>query len=282
MKYLEVTFTIEPFNENYTDVLSAMAGEIGFESFLETESGIKAYIQDTLYNTNALKQMVEEFPLPNVKVIYSVANAEDKDWNEEWETNVFQPIIIDNRLCVHSSTHTDTPKVKYDIVINPQMAFGTGSHETTRNILSELLNMDLTGKTVLDMGCGTSILGILASMKGAESVTGIDIDEWSINNSKKNIELNRLHNIKIELGDAGCLKEKQPFDLILANINRNILLNDMPQYVHCMHSGSTLIMSGFYKEDLPLIQQKAQGLGLTFDHSKENNNWVVAVFKCKS
>ncbi|MGP1435035.1 MAG: 50S ribosomal protein L11 methyltransferase [Phocaeicola sp.] len=282
MKYFEVTFTIEPFNENYTDVLSAIAGEIGFESFLETESGIKAYIQDTLFDADALKQMVEEFPLPNVKVIYSVAKAEDKDWNEEWETNVFQPIIIDNRLCVHSSAHTDTPKVKYDIVINPRMAFGTGSHETTRNILSELLSMDLTGKTVLDMGCGTSILGILASMKGAKSVTGIDIDEWSVNNSRKNIELNHLYNIKVELGDAGCLKEKQPFDLILANINRNILLNDMPLYVRCMHSGSDLIMSGFYKEDLPLIQQKAQGLGLTFDHSKEKNNWVVAVFNRKS
>lgn len=279
MKYFEVTFTVEPVNENYTDVLSAMAGEIGFESFLETESGVKAYIQDTLYDTDTLKQMIEEFPLSNVKISYTVTKVEDKDWNEEWETNVFQPIIIDDQLCIHHTTHTDTPKVKYDIIINPQMAFGTGSHDTTRSMLSELLSMDLSGKTVLDMGCGTSVLGILASMKGAKSVTGIDIDEWSVNNSKKNIELNHLYNIKVELGDATLLKEKQPFDLILANINRNILLNDMPQYVHCMHQGSELILSGFYKEDLPLIQQKAKSLGLTFSHSREKDNWVVAKFR---
>lgn len=281
MKYVEVTFTIEPINEHYTDVLAAMAGEIGFESFIETENGIKAYIQTTLYDANVLKQMVDEFPLPNVKVIYSVAKAEDKDWNEEWETNVFQPIIIGDQLCIHSTTHSDTPKVKYDIVINPQMAFGTGSHETTRNILSELLSMDLTGKTVLDMGCGTSILGILAAMKGAKSVTGIDIDEWSVNNSRKNIALNHLYNITVELGNAALLKAERPFDLILANINRNILLNDMPQYVRCMQPGSYLIMSGFYQEDLPLIQEKAESLGLAFSHSREKNNWVIAVFNRK-
>ncbi|MBE6280688.1 MAG: 50S ribosomal protein L11 methyltransferase [Bacteroides sp.] len=278
MKYFEVTFTTEPCNEIVTDVISAMAGEIGFESFVEWEKGVQAYIQQSLFNEEALKGMVADFPLPDTSITYTIQEAEDKDWNEEWEKNFFQPIVIGDRCCIHSTFHKDTPKTEYEILINPQMAFGTGHHETTSSIICELLDADLQGKSVLDMGCGTSILAILASMRGANPVTAIDIDDWCVNNSRDNIALNGISNITVELGDANLLEGRAPFDVIIANINRNILLADMPQYAACMHSGSELYMSGFYLEDIPAIREKAESLGMTFVHHREKNNWVAVKF----
>ena len=278
MKYFEVTFTTEPCNEIVTDVISAMAGEIGFESFVEWEKGVQAYIQQSLFDEETLKGMVSDFPLPDTSITYTIQEAEDKDWNEEWEKNFFQPIVIGDRCCIHSTFHKDTPKTEYEILINPQMAFGTGHHETTSSIICELLDADLQGKSVLDMGCGTSILAILASMRGANPVTAIDIDDWCVNNSRDNIALNGITNITVELGDANLLEGRAPFDVIIANINRNILLADMPQYAACMHSGSELYMSGFYLEDIPAIREKAESLGMTFVHHREKNNWVAVKF----
>ena len=278
MKYFEVTFTTEPCNEIVTDVISAMAGEIGFESFVEWEKGVQAYIQQSLFDEETLKGMVSDFPLPDTSITYTIQEAEDKDWNEEWEKNFFQPIVIGDRCCIHSTFHKDTPKTEYEILINPQMAFGTGHHETTSSIICELLDADLQGKSVLDMGCGTSILAILASMRGANPVTAIDIDDWCVNNSRDNIALNGINNITVELGDANLLKGRDPFDVIIANINRNILLADMSQYAACMHSGSELYMSGFYLEDIPAIREKAESLGMTFVHHREKNNWVAVKF----
>ena len=235
MKYFEVTFTAQPCNEIVTDVLSALAGEIGFESFVECEGGVQAYIQQSLFDENALKEMLANFPVPDTKITYTITEPEDKDWNEEWEKNFFQPIVIDNRCVIHSTFHHDYPHAEYDIVINPQMAFGTGHHETTSSILGELLDADLKGKSVLDMGCGTSILAILASMRGADPVTAIDIDDWCVNNSRDNIALNHISNITVELGDASLLKGRKPFDIIIANINRNILLNDIAQGIGTLH-----------------------------------------------
>jgi ribosomal protein L11 methyltransferase len=206
---------------------------------------------------------------------------EDKDWNEEWEKNFFQPIIIDDKCVIRSSFHQGTPKLEYEIIINPQMAFGTGHHETTSSIICELLDADLQGKSVLDMGCGTSILAILASMRGANPVTAIDIDDWCVNNSRDNIALNGINNITVELGDANLLKGRTPFDVIIANINRNILLADMAQYAACMHSGSELYMSGFYVEDIPVIREKAESLGMNFVHHREKNNWAAVKFVMK-
>ena len=281
MKYFEVTFTNQPCNETVNDVVSALAGEIGFESFVEWENGVQAYIQQSLFDEGALKEMVENFPLPDVQITYTITEAEDKDWNEEWEKNFFQPIVIGDRCCIHSTFHKDTPKTEYEILINPQMAFGTGHHETTTSIICELLDADLQGKSVLDMGCGTSILAILASMRGADPVTAIDIDDWCVNNSRDNIELNRISNITVELGDANLLKGRKPFDVIIANINRNILLADMAQYAACMHSGSELFMSGFYVQDIPAIQEKAESLGMEFVHHREKNNWAAVKFIMK-
>lgn len=258
--------------------MSALAGEIGFESFVECEGGVQAYIQQSLFDENALKEMLANFPVPDTKITYTITEPEDKDWNEEWEKNFFQPIVIDNRCVIHSTFHHDYPHAEYDIVINPQMAFGTGHHETTSSILGELLDADLKGKSVLDMGCGTSILAILASMRGANPVTAIDIDDWCVNNSRDNIVLNHISNITVELGDASLLKGRKPFDIIIANINRNILLNDMAAYAACMHKGSELYMSGFYVEDITAIREKAESLGMTFVHHREKNRWVAVKF----
>ena len=281
MKYFEVTFTTSPCNETVNDVVSALAGEIGFESFVEWENGVQAYIQQSLFDEEALKSMVADFPLPDTTIEYTVVEAEDKDWNEEWEKNFFQPIVIGDRCCIHSTFHKDTPQTEYEILINPQMAFGTGHHETTSSIISELLEADLQEKSVLDMGCGTSILAILASMRGAGPITAIDIDDWCVNNSRDNIALNGIENITVEWGDANLLKGREPFDVIIANINRNILLADMAQYAACMHSGSELFMSGFYVEDIPVIQEKAESLGMEFIHHREKNNWAAVKFIMK-
>lgn len=281
MKYYEITFTTVPCNEVVNDVVSALAGEIGCESFVEWEQGVLAYIQQDLFDEGALKDMVDNFPLPDTTLSYKVEEAEDKDWNEEWEKNFFQPIVIGERCCIHSTFHKDTPQTEYEILINPQMAFGTGHHETTSSIISELLDADLQNKTVLDMGCGTSILAILASMRGAKEVTAIDIDDWCVNNSRDNIALNHIDNITVELGDARLLEGRTPFDVIIANINRNILLADMSQYAACMHSGSELYMSGFYVQDIPSIREKAESLGMTFVHHREKNNWAAVKFVMK-
>ena len=278
MKYLEFAFHTTPCTEVVNDVLSAVLGEVGFESFVEQADGIAAYIQKDLYSENALKEALANFPLPDTQVEHTYQEAEDKDWNEEWEKNFFQPIIIGDRCVIHSTFHHDIPQVEYDIVINPQMAFGTGHHETTSLIIGELLDNNLQGKSLLDMGCGTSILAILARMRGAVPCTAIDIDEWCVRNSLENIELNGVDRISVFQGDASALKGKGPFDVIIANINRNILLNDMKQYVSCMHPGSELCMSGFYVDDIPVIQAEAERNGLHFVHHKEKNRWAAVKF----
>lgn len=279
MKYLEFTFQTTPCTEVVNDVLSAVLAEAGFESFVEQTDGINAYIQKALYNESTLKEALAEFPLPDVNIEYNYTEAEDRNWNEEWEKNFFQPIVIDNRCVIHSTFHKDVPQAEYDIVINPQMAFGTGHHETTSLIISELLDSDLQEKSLLDMGCGTSILAILARMRGATPCTAIDIDEWCVRNSLENIELNRVDNIDVFQGDASSLKDKGPFDIIIANINRNILLNDMKHYVSRMNQGGSLLMSGFYANDIPAIQAEAENNGLHLIHHCEKNQWAVVLFR---
>lgn len=282
MKYFEVTFIVSPCNETVTDVLSALAGEIGFESFVECEEGVQAYVQQSLFDEDSLKEMIAGFPLPDTRISYIIKEAEDKDWNEEWEKNFFQPIVIGARCVIHSTFHTDVPETEYDIVINPQMAFGTGHHETTSLIISELLDSELKDKSLMDMGCGTSILAILARMCGARPCMAIDIDEWCVRNSIENIELNQVDDIAVSLGDASSLAGKGPFDVFIANINRNILLNDMKQYVACMHPGTELYMSGFYVDDIPMIREEAEKNGLTFIHHKEKNRWAAVKFIYKA
>ena len=280
MNYYELTFTYTSPVETsiINDVLAAELGEIGFESFAENENGLQGYISDQLYNVKGLQDKLAEFPLENVDIHFTETLVESKDWNEEWEKNFFQPIIIGDRCVIHSTFHRDIPQAEYDIVINPQMAFGTGHHETTSLIIGELLDNDLQGKSLLDMGCGTSILAILARMRGVAPCTAVDIDEWCVRNSLENIKLNGVDRISVFQGDASLLKDQGPFDVIIANINRNILLNDMKRYVSCMHPGSELYMSGFYVDDIPVIQAEAEHNGLRFVHHKEKNRWAAVKF----
>lgn len=279
MKYLEFSFHTTPCTEVVNDVLSAVLADAGFESFVEQPDGLLAYIQQSLYDEASVEAAISEFPIPDTAIEYSFVEAEDKDWNEEWEKNFFQPIVIGNRCVIHSTFHHDVPEAEYDIAINPQMAFGTGHHETTSLVIGEILDSNMDGKKVLDMGCGTSILAILARMKGAASCTAIDIDDWCVRNSIENIELNGVDEIEVCLGDASILANKGPFDMVIANINRNILLADMQHYVARMNEGATLLMSGFYVDDIPLIKAEAERLGLTFNGYKEKNRWVVTSFK---
>lgn len=278
MKYFEFTFRTRPCSETVSDVLAAVLGEAGFESFVTTDNGLTAYIQQALCDEAVIKEAIAEFPIPDTDITYSYVEAEDKDWNEEWEKNFFQPIIIGDRCVIHSTFHHDVPQVEYDIVINPQMAFGTGHHETTSLIIGELLETALNGKSVLDMGCGTSILAILARLRGAAPCLAIDIDEWCVRNSIENIALNGLTDIEVKEGDASILQGKGPFDVVIANINRNILVNDMKHYIACMQPGSELYMSGFYIDDVPVIRAEAERNGLTFVHQKEKNRWAAVKF----
>ena len=275
MKYLQFNFRTSPCTEVTNDVLSATLADVGFESFMEQPGGIAAYIQKDLYDEHALRQALDDFPLPDARIDYDFLETEDRDWNEEWERNFFQPIIIGNRCVVHSTFHHDVPQAEYDITIDPQMAFGTGHHETTGLIINELLDTDLAGRDVLDMGCGTSILAILARMRGAARCTAIDIDDWCVRNSLENIRLNRLDGIDVSQGDASSLADKGPFDIIIANINRNILLNDMQSYAARMKHGALLLMSGFYVDDIPLIEAEARRLGLQPGGHREQNRWAM-------
>ena len=278
MVYIEVTFALSPWSETAQDVLTALAGDIGFESFVEEENKLKAYIQEKLYDKEAIHCIIDEFPFPDVTITYTAQEQEDKDWNEEWEKNFFQPIVIGNRCVIHSTFHKDIPPMEYDILINPQMSFGTGHHETTNLIVSRLLETELEGKSVLDMGCGTSILAILAAKRGASLITAIDIDDWCVSNSADNIRLNHIDCINVRLGDANVLRTERPtFDLIIANINRNILTTDMDAYAACMKPGSRIFLSGFYVDDIPVMKESLTKNGLTFIEHHENNRWAMVV-----
>ena len=278
MQYLEVTFTVSPISETANDIIAALAAELGFESFVESEQGTIGYVPINQYDEQALNEALADFPMPDTKVTFTTCEMEDKNWNEEWEKHFFEPIMVDSRCVIHSTFHKDYPKADFDIIINPQMAFGTGHHQTTRLIISYLLDIELGGKTVLDMGCGTSILAILASMRGAKALTAIDIDEWCVNNSIDNLALNGIDNIKVFQGDASSLASEGPFDVIIANINRNILLADMQYYVARMNQGGEIYFSGFYESDLPMIQAEAERLGLRYISHRVEKDWTAAQF----
>ncbi|MDD2997167.1 MAG: 50S ribosomal protein L11 methyltransferase [Paludibacter sp.] len=273
MNFIQVNFSFDTFEEFMADILAAELAEIGFDSFVPCENGMLAFIPETKFNENSLKDAIDNYPL-EVAISYEIVTVASKNWNEEWEKHYFEPIVIGEECVIHSSFHKDIPVAKYDIIIDPKMAFGTGHHETTSLVIGEILKMDLTNKKVLDMGCGTAVLAILAAMRGATELLAIDIDSWCTENSLENIALNKVSGIEVKLGGAELLVGLD-FDIILANINRNILLADMEKYAACLTTGGELYMSGFYKADIPVIEAEANRNGLELIDFKEKNNWVV-------
>ncbi len=292
MKYYEVDFTMTPCTQDAQDILSALAGEAGFETFEETPTGLKGYVQQALFDEDALKLALEGFPFENVTLTYSIQEAEDKDWNEQWEQEGFEPIEVrckkeDGRcrtLVIHDGRHLpsdiDLQPSAIMIEIDAHLAFGTGTHETTRMICGMLLDMQLDGLRVLDCGCGTGILGICALKLGAASAVGYDIDEWSADNTRHNAVINRVDDRLTALcGDASVLSGfAAEFNLVMANINRNILLNDMEHFRSVMAPKAQLILSGFYKNDCALLESKAQTLGLSLKATRTDGDWACLLF----
>jgi ribosomal protein L11 methyltransferase len=267
--YIAYDFNVSP-KEPATEMLIAQLGYVGFESFVEQDHGVTAYIQKQEWNSKILDDVFllhsNEF-----NITFEHNEIAQTNWNEEWEKN-FNPIQVDDLVSIRAPFHTN-PLLQFDIVIEPKMSFGTGHHETTHMMVQHLLALDLDTKKVLDMGCGTGILAIFAEMKGAKPIDAIDIDRWCYENSLENIQRNNCNHITVYEGDASVLKEK--YDVIIANINRNILLSDMKTYTDCLNENGVLLLSGFYKEDIVIIEDEVTKHGVTFETMIQRNNWVA-------
>ena len=271
--YLEYNFKVTPV-QPASDILIAELGEVQFESFVETEDGVQAYIKKEDWYPNILDDL-HILTNPLFSIDYDYSEIEQENWNATWESN-FNPIQVGDQCVVRAPFH-DKPEVDYDIVIEPKMSFGTGHHETTYMMLQHILDHDFKGKSVLDMGSGTGVLAILAAMKGAVTIDAIDIDNWCYLNAKENVERNNCSHINVYEGTADLLTDQQ-YDIIIANINRNILLEDIPTYVKCLKKGGILFVSGFYKEDIPQISERCNEVGLKFEKNLEKNNWVAVKY----
>ena len=269
MKYIEVTFTMDD-TSLFRDILVDTLGNEGpYESFVETKDGVKAYVPANQYDKHFLEVTVETFPVP---LKYKVEEMEDKNWNEEWEKG-HQAVLVEyngGSVWVRAPFHPHRTDVDYKLVIEPKMSFGTAHHPTTYMMLSYVAELDMVGRRVLDMGCGTAVLGILAKMRGADYVEGVDIDEWAFNNARENASTNNV-DITLKLGDAGTLQGN--FDIIIANINRNILLADMERYTAVLNVGGTLLLSGFYEADEGVLIARANELGMTLKSKKNRDGW---------
>ena len=284
--YHELRVDIDECNETLTDLLASYLADIGYESFVPDECGLTAYIAENDFDIDAVEQVIAEFPM-EIQAAISDKFVEGRDWNVEWEKNYFQPIIVGGKCVVHSSFHKDVPQAKYDIVIDPKMAFGTGHHATTSLIIEYLLSMQLDGKSLIDMGTGTGILAILAHKLGADPVYGIEIDEGAWQNAIENAALNDASDIHLIHGDARALKQfallddniDRQADVLLANINRNIILADMREYAAALKPGGVMILSGFYTEDVRLLEESAKLHGLSMTDNKSRDNWCALRLK---
>lgn len=275
MQYIKVTFTLDPDNEVNREILTAYLSELEFESFDETDENLNAFYPVGKVSAETIQAVLDEVPF---SVSFTEEEMPDINWNEEWEKNYFQPLLIGDNCLIRAPFHTEYPKVEYEIVIEPNMAFGTGNHETTSLMIEHIRELNMEDETVLDMGCGTGILGIFASMRGCESVTAIDIDSWAFESVVENCRLNNINNMEAFIGDASLLGNKQ-YDVILANIQKNIILQDIEKYNSVLKEGGILIVSGFYKDDLEDIIAKASELFLRKLEIKEKNNWIACAFE---
>jgi ribosomal protein L11 methyltransferase len=277
MNYIEFNFTISP-KESGNEILAAMLADIGFESFTETDTGLLAYIPDSKFSLDVIEKL-DIIHNKEFTIKYDYKNIQDKNWNEEWESS-YNPVVIAGKCCVRAPFHPKEESCKYDIIIEPKMSFGTAHHETTSLMIEQMLTLELKERSVLDMGCGTGVLAILAAKMGATPVTAIDIDEWAFNNSVENIGRNETGFIKVLFGDVELANEM--YDVIFANINRNIIIRDISHYVKHLKRNGLLLLSGFYAADKPVIADKAETNGLKFASEKEKNNWVVLKYKKSS
>ena len=266
------------------DLLADSAACAGFESFEENEEGLEGYVQKELFDKESLDASIQDFPIEGTEITYTIEDVEDKDWNQEWEEQGFEPICVDDQILIYDAKHPDlhstTSPDHIEIGIEAKLAFGTGNHETTRMIVSTLLNTNLNKKRVLDCGCGTGILCIVAAKLGASEIIGYDIDEWSVENARHNAVLNGVDNLEVYFGNASVINHINGFfDVVLANINRNILLADMKAFRSVLMDGGYLILSGFYEEDVPILLEKAQELGMQEVSRRSDNNWTCLVLK---
>ena len=274
MNYYACSFT-NPENENLKDMFMELLGSIGFDSFMDTDEGFEAYCQELALNEEELNDIMQMEQFANVKLLKKEL-IPDQDWNATWEAS-YEPVIINEFCRIRAPFHKVEGSYKYDLIIEPKMSFGTAHHETTSQIIELMLQSDFSGLNLLDMGSGTGVLAILAKKLGSATTVAIDNDEWAYRNALDNIRLNDENDIVVELGDASSLNDRQ-FDVILANINRNILLRDMKEYVKSLVNGGKIFFSGFYEEDLVLITKEAERLGLTYSNHVTKNNWTAAVF----
>lgn len=277
--YYEVRVNLDPCTEDATDYLAAVLGDIGFESFVPDNTGLTAYIQKDLYSREEIDISLEDFPFGGVRNV-ETKFVEGQDWNAEWEKNYFKPIIVGDQCVIHSSFHTDIPKVRYDIVIDPKMAFGTGHHATTSLIITRLLQTDLEGKSVIDMGTGTGILAILAAMRGAKPVYGIEIDGFAYDNAVENTKINNHAEITLINGDASALDGLPAVDVFIANINRNVITADIDKYAAHLKSGGVMLLSGFYEHDIPVVMEAAGRYGLSeAGNEVKGDNWTCVILR---
>ena len=279
--YKELRIDINPCTEDGTDVMAYLLAEAGFESFVPDNKGLTAYIKIEDYDPVKVNSSLSQYPFA-AKLDISSKIIEGRDWNVEWEKNYFQPIVVDDKCVIHSTFHTDVPVAEYDIVIDPKMAFGTGHHATTCQVIKALLEMDVKDKTITDMGTGTGILAILSAMRGAKKVNAVEIDAFAYTNALENVELNGVSSqIKVFNGDASTLADLEKSDIFLANINRNVITSDIEKYVDNLADGAKMILSGFYEADIPVILSAATPLGLTLDSQSTLNDWACLVLQYK-
>ena len=273
MDYIQYSFTVTP-PEPGSDILIALLADLGFESFTQNEAGLEAYIQEEFDN----ESLVKELSFEDFSFLYTRTEIPKTNWNEEWEKN-FHPVYVDDLVCIRAHFHPASENVKHDIIITPKMSFGTGHHDTTWLVSKTMFSLDFKNTSVLDMGCGTGILAILAKQLGATKLLGIDIDDWSIENSNENAAINNASEIVFTKGDASSLPTTQTFEIILANINKNVLKKDLPAYFTCLKKDGYLLLSGFFTTDVDELKQLAETIGFEFIESYQKNEWAVIKLK---
>ena len=271
--YYKVKFTLAPCLAYECDILAALLADVGFESFEQTADGVDAFVKKELWDKDAVSEVIKLYDF-EAKIDFSEELVVGQDWNEEWEKHYFNPIVFEDKCVIHSSFHKDFPRLQYDIVIDPKMAFGTGHHETTSLMIKRILDAEMTGKSVLDMGTGTGVLAILSAMVGAANVVGVEIDPPAYENAVANAQLNGHPEIDLRLGCAETVTESNSFDFVLANINRNIITADIDRYASALKAGGEMMLSGFYVDDVPVVEAAANKCGLERVSVIEKNRWA--------